>query len=198
MNQVPLLWEVGKMKNKHIVGMMAAGIAILFILSCMPVQAGSDSSFVVYGQISVGTTKTNGIVVTVRNIVTGEEITATSKTDSFGNKGVYSVNLGNLPSGWTRNETHVDEIRISCTNAGNTKTETFEIPEAGTMYKQDVSIPAPAGGGGGTETGVLGTGGSLAIPIFIIFFVILGAALFLYGSSNSSYVPPATKRKKKK
>lgn len=185
------------MKNKHILGMMAAGIAILFIFSCMPVQAGSDSSFVVYGQISVGTTKTDGIAVTVRNMDTGEEITTMSKTDSFGNKGYYSVNLGNMPSGWARNETHADTIRISCTNAGNTKTETFTIPEAGTMYGQDVSIPAPAPGGGGRETGVLGTGAELAIPIFVIFFIILGGALFLYASGGSTYIPPATKRKKK-
>lgn len=191
MKKEPLEWEVGKMKNKHIVGIMAAGLAILFILSCMPVQAGTQDSFVVYGTVSIGGTARNDLTVIIENVDTGEQLTTTSATDDFGNDGYYSVNLGNLPSGWSRN----DSIKVSFVY-GTERSETFSIPEVGTMYEQDVNMPTPASPP--RERLTFEGMGVMFLPFIIIFVVVVGAVLYLQKSQTNVYINPSEPKRKTK
>lgn len=186
------------MKSKNILKLMVAGVAILFLFSCIPVQAQQPhASYVVYGTITVGNTARNGATVTVRNTRTGEEISTTSKTDDFGNVGYYSVNLGNLPEGWNRNDT----IRVTASHGGESRAITFSMPAEGTTTRKDVSVPTPTTTTPDTRTGIPSViTGDMLVPMLLLAVAVIGGALLLlFGSGSSAPVPPpATKRKKKK
>ena len=181
------------MNKKLLISIITAIMLVSILASCIPVQAAPNTSFIIYGQTKVGNAEKNGVEVTVTNEDTGEELTTTSATDDFGNVGYYSVNLGNMPTQWSRG----DNITITF-KLGTTRSSEFEIPDTGTIYKQDYALPASSRGGG-RERGVTGDVGQLYIPIFIIFFIIIGVALWIYGSGNvpTFYVVPPAKKKKK-
>jgi hypothetical protein len=180
------------MKNKNIFKMMAAGIAILFLFSCMPIQAQKPhDSFVVYGTITVGNTPRNGATVTIRNMGNGEEITTTSKTDDFENNGYYSVNLGNLPSGWNR----TSEIRVTASYGGSSRSSTFTMPAEGTTKRIDISLPSATRDTADTRTSAE-IPSTIFIPMLLLVVAVLGGALLLAFGSGT-YVPPPETRKKK-
>jgi len=180
------------MNKKFKISILAIFLISMMVLTCIPIQAAPNSSFIVYGRIKVGANYQNGKEVTITNEDTGEYITTTSETDDFGHEGYYSANLGNLETQWQRG----DNITVSFVH-GTTRSEDFEIPNNGTMYKQDISVGA-GGGGGRRERGV-GITGSLVLPIFLMFFIIIGIALYIYGTQNGGpvIIPPAGKRRKK-
>jgi hypothetical protein len=183
------------MNKKILIWATTFGLTMLLLLSCMPVQAETSDPFIVYGIISVGTTPKNGVAVTIKNMNTGEELTKTTTTDDFDNVGYYSFNLGDMPSGWDK-EARNETIRVTCTYGGQTKAETFTIPDEGTMYKQDVTVPLESRGGE-RET-AFGAPGDISIfflPILVIVVIVIGALLLMFGSGATA--PPVTKRKKR-
>jgi hypothetical protein len=182
------------MKKKYLLGIMVAGVALLFLFSCMPVQADTPHrSFIVYGTITVGNTPRNGATVTIRNMGNGEEITTTSKTDDFENNGYYSVNLGNLPSGWNR----TSEIRVTASYGGSSRSSTFTMPAEGTTKRIDISLPSATRDTADTRVSAE-IPSSILIPMLLLVVAVLGGALLLAFGSGTQVPPPATRKKKGK
>ena len=167
-------------------------ISIIFTLglvsSSISVQA-INTSYVIYGQTFIGSNAQNDITVTAVNINTTEELTCITKTDEFANEGTYVINLGNMLTQWERGNI----IEVSFTH-GKKRTETFTIPDNGTIMKVDITIGISSGGS--EKRGISESmGGAIVLPIAIAFIFIALILFFIFGYKNNTN---NQKRKNKK
>lgn len=154
--------------------------SILFCLlvSLAPATMASDS-YVVHGQITDHSGgHPNGVTITVTDTDLDKSLTVTTYTDGNGDDGTFQVNLGNiLPANlsWSRGDT----ITISASSGGYTGSTSFNIPDTGTIYGQDLTLDTKeaAGGGGGRERSTPGLGSGFEMWFIVIIFLLIAFVL---------------------
>jgi hypothetical protein len=91
----------------------------------------TNNEFTVYGTITKEGAPINGVIVTVKNLYTGN-----TTTDATANGGKYEVNLGTLKRGWKVS----DKIRVNATYQNYAGVSTFIIYPGTNQRQKDLTM----------------------------------------------------------